>query len=99
MRKEEIMKFYFSTLIDLFCYRFDRCTECHKVLEMKETVIDSINYITCESKYECKNCHIVQDYFAYGSYERRYWKHEVEKIHPYWTKFLNLFRPEQRIPK
>lgn len=72
----------FKDIINLYYINMDKCTECHKVLETDIENVDTIDYLVVEYKIKCKHCGSVQDYFAYGNYEKDYYCYQITTKYP-----------------
>lgn len=77
-------------IIELLCYYRERCTNCHDDLVTRTYVIDTIDYVVCESEQRCIFCNSLQDYYSYGSSQRNEWIYYAEQESPWLSKILKF---------
>lgn len=78
------------SIIDLFCFRFKLCLNCKSKFEYNVVVKDKIDYMVCEYEMRCKKCNSLEDYFAYGGFEREFHQHYTATKHPILSRLIGL---------
>ncbi len=71
-----------------------RCYKCRG--DLQEVPKEYINNIVCESEYTCEKCSLVNNYWAYGSFEFPHTKTQTLRMF-FITQFNRLFRRNKNV--